>query len=235
MPRPAASWPSPSPTRRPKRCKRACPPCCPSACAACGWAPSTACAIACCGRTTRRRGCPPRFRFWICKTSSRPSSGCARPSTWIPSATRPSSWAGFLPVAKKTACAPKMCPRTTRIRAKRSSCTNFTKTSASARAWLILPSCCCALTSCCATTRPCASTTNSAFATCWSMSFRTPTSCNTSGSNCWPGKWKAGASSAPAACWPWAMMTKASTPFAAHAWAICKTFCANLPCRTRSS
>ena len=53
-----ASSRSPSPTRRRGRCSRASPRCCRSTRAACGSAPSTACATACCARTTATPGLP---------------------------------------------------------------------------------------------------------------------------------------------------------------------------------
>ena len=56
-----------------------------------------------------------------------------------------------------------------------------TTSSASAKAWSISPSCCCAATSCCATTSRCASTTSAASRTSWSTSSRTPTRCSTRG------------------------------------------------------
>ena len=71
-----ASSPSPSPTRRRARCCTRVRRCSRPIRAACGSAPSTACATACCARTTATPGCRRRSRSSTRRTSSRRSSGC---------------------------------------------------------------------------------------------------------------------------------------------------------------
>jgi DNA helicase-2/ATP-dependent DNA helicase PcrA len=70
--------------------------------------------------------------------------------------------------------------RTTPTSARRSSCTSSTTTSASAKAWSILPSCCCAPMNCCRN-QPLREHYQQRFRTSWSTSSRIPTTCNTSG------------------------------------------------------
>ena len=62
-----------------------------------------------------------------------------------------------------------------------SSFTRPTTPSASARAWSISPNCCCAATNCCPATKPLRHHYQSASATFWWTSSRTPTSCSTCG------------------------------------------------------
>ena len=93
-------------------------------------------------------------------------------------------------IAEREGRGPAPEPRSrpaTSSRAARSSTTRSTRRCASARAWSISPSSCCAATSCSPATRRSASTTSAASRTCSSTSSRTRTCCSTSGCGCSPG------------------------------------------------
>ena len=72
---PLGCWLSRSPIRPPARCWRGCRPSCRSTRAVSGSAPSTGCAIACCGRITAMPACRKASRSSMSPTSSPPSSG----------------------------------------------------------------------------------------------------------------------------------------------------------------
>ncbi len=126
-----------------------------------------------------------RSRFWIRKTSSRPSSGCASSSTWMTERFPPKQLAWFIAGCKEEGLRPKDVPAHDAGQPQEGRAVPALRRTVPARRRGRFWRADAALLRAAARPRPpCASITSGAFATSWSMSSRTPTGCNTCGSSC---------------------------------------------------
>jgi DNA helicase-2/ATP-dependent DNA helicase PcrA len=203
----------------------------PSTCAACGSAPSTACATACCARTTRRPAC----RHLPDPGHAGPALGHQAPVQAVQGgrgALSAQAAAWFIAGCKEEGMRPGTWWRRPRHAKKvelyqlyeeqcqREGVVDFGELML--RSYELLRD-----------DARCASTTSGAFATSWWTSSRTPTSCSTPGSSSWRARWWA----APAGRSVMAVGDDDQSiyAFAARAWATWPTSCASSTCSTRSS
>ena len=142
---------------RRRKCASASNRCCAAARAACGSAPSTASRTACCACTGRKPGCRKASR---CST---PTTSCAWSSAScsdleLDEGRFPPRQTGVVDQrAEGRRPAPEAHPGAGRRLVHRVACcapTRNTRSAASAPAWSISPSCCCARMNCCSSTPP---------------------------------------------------------------------------------
>ena len=175
-------WRSPSPTRRRRKCWRAWRRCCRSTCAACGSAPSTACATACCAPITATPGCRNCSRFSIRPTSLSAIKRLLKSLNVDDEKFPPRELQHFInapegagPARQRRRGLGRLHEEARRaLRGLRSAVPEggrgrFRRTAAAL------------LRAAVAQRGRCAATTRSASATSWSMNSRTPTCCNTAG------------------------------------------------------